>query len=142
MTLSLGGGAVAGVGMGLMDKLRNGRSRPGEDLELLVLTSVGAKTGQRRETVLGSFPDGERAWLVAASAAGATHNPAWYHNLAAQPDRAEITMDGNAFPVTVTQLSGAERDAAWRRIVAAQPQYAGFASKTSRVIPVIRLAAS
>ena len=128
--------------MGLMDKLRSGRSRQEGELGLLVLTSVGARTGQRRETILGSFPDGEKAWLVAASAAGATRNPACYHNLAAHPDRAQIAVGGKTFPVTVTQLSGAERDAAWQRIVAAQPQYAGFASKTSRVIPVIRLAAS
>jgi deazaflavin-dependent oxidoreductase (nitroreductase family) len=128
--------------MGLMDKLRNGRSRPGQDLDLLTLTSVGARTGQRRETVLGSFPEGVNAWLIVASAAGARRNPAWFHNLAAHPDLAEIAVGGRTFPVTVTQLSGAERDAAWRRIVAAQPQYAGFANKTSRVIPVLRLAAT
>jgi deazaflavin-dependent oxidoreductase (nitroreductase family) len=134
--------AVAVAVMGLMDKLRGGRNHAGGDLDLLVLTSVGAQSGQRRETVLGAFPDGERAWLVAASAAGAKRNPAWYHNLAAHPDRAQIAVHGKSFPVTVTQLNGAGRDEAWQRIAAAQPRYAGFAQQTSRLIPVLRLTAS
>ena len=128
--------------MSLLGKLRGGRNRPAGDLDVLVLTSVGAKTGQRRETVLGSFPDGEGAWLVAASAAGAKNNPAWYHNLTAHPAQAQVAVDGKTFLVTATPLSGIERDAAWQRIVEAQPQYAGFEAKTERVIPVIRLAAS
>jgi deazaflavin-dependent oxidoreductase (nitroreductase family) len=82
--------------------------------------------------------------LMDSCATGGTarHNPAWYQNLAAHPDRAEIAVGGKTFPVTVTQLSGAERDAAGRRIVTAQPQYARFASKTSRVIPALRLTAA
>lgn len=108
-------------------------------MNVLVLTTVGAKTGQRRETLLGSFPDGDEAWLVVASFGGSAKNPAWYHNLAAHPDQAEVEVDGRRVDVTATQLSGADREAAWERIVAAAPRYAGYATKTDRVIPVIRL---
>jgi deazaflavin-dependent oxidoreductase (nitroreductase family) len=108
----------------------------------LVLTTVGAKTGQRRQTLLGTFPDGDDAWLVVASAGGATKNPAWYHNLAAHPDQAQIEVGGKTVDVTATQLAGQERDAAWQRITAAQPRYAGYEKKTDRVLPVIRLTAS
>jgi hypothetical protein len=45
-------------------------------MNVLVLTTVGAKTGKRRETPLGSFPDGDGAWLVVASANGSAKNPA------------------------------------------------------------------
>jgi deazaflavin-dependent oxidoreductase (nitroreductase family) len=111
-------------------------------MDRLVLTTVGAKTGQRRQTLLGTFPDGDGAWLIIASAGGATKNPAWYHNLAAHPDRAQIEVRGKTVNVTAAQLAGQERDAAWQRITAAQPRYAGYEKKTDRVLPVIRLTAS
>jgi deazaflavin-dependent oxidoreductase (nitroreductase family) len=111
-------------------------------MNVLVLTTVGAKTGKRRETLLGSFPDGDDAWLVVASANGSAKNPAWYHNLAAHPDRAEVEVGGRKVAVTATQLSGAERQAAWDRIVAAVPRYEGYTKKTDRVIPIIRLVAA
>jgi deazaflavin-dependent oxidoreductase (nitroreductase family) len=108
----------------------------------LVLTTVGAKTGQKRQTLLGTFPDGEGAWLIVASAGGQVKNPAWYHNLAAHPDQAQIEVGGKTVNVMATQLAGQERDAAWQRITAAQPRYAGYVKKTDRVLPVIRLTAS
>lgn len=119
---------------------RNGGGRA-MGMDMLVLTTIGAKSGQRRETLLGSFPDGDRAWLIVASAAGSVSNPAWYHNIAARPGDAEIEVGGNKVKVTATQLSGPDREEAWRKITAAQPRYAGYATKTDRVIPVIRLAA-
>ncbi len=111
-------------------------------MDVLVLTTTGARTGQRRETLLGSFPDGDGAWFIVASSGGSAGNPAWYYNLAAHPDQAEIEVDGRKAAVTAAQLSGAARDDAWRRITAAQPRYAGYEKKTDRVIPVIRLTAS
>ncbi len=107
----------------------------------LVLTTVGAKTGQRRQTMLATFPDGDGAWLIVASAGGQMANPAWYHNLAAHPDQVQIEVGGKTANVTATQLTGPDRDAAWQRITAAQPRYAGYEKKTDRLIPVIRLTA-
>ncbi len=110
-------------------------------LDGLVLTTVGAKTGQRRQTMLVTFPDGEDAWLIVASASGASANPAWYHNLAAHPDQVQIEVGGRTVNVNATQLTGQERDAAWQRVTAANPRYTGYEKKTDRVIPVIRLTA-
>jgi deazaflavin-dependent oxidoreductase (nitroreductase family) len=126
----------------MIHRYRRSGGKPAMGLDTLVLTTIGAKSGQRRETLLGWFPDGDGAWLIVASAAGNAANPAWYHNLAAHPDRAEIEVSGDKVQVTATQLSGAERDDAWRRITAAQPRYTGYAKKTDRVIPVIRLEAA
>jgi len=118
----------------------SGGAVPGQNT--LVLTTTGAKTGQPRETLLGSFPDGDNAWLIVASFGGNAKNPAWYHNLAAHPDQAQIEIGGRKVNVTASQLSGAERTDAWQRIVAASPRYAGYATKTDREIPIIRLTAA
>jgi deazaflavin-dependent oxidoreductase (nitroreductase family) len=115
------------------------RGSRGTGLGLVVLTTTGAKSGQRRQTVLGALPDGEGAWLIVASAGGAAANPAWYHNLAAHPDQAGIQTGGQTYAVHASQLSGAEREEAWRKILAAGPRYAGYTTKTDRMIPVIRL---
>lgn len=126
----------------LIKRFRGSSSGKTMGLDGLVLTTVGAKTGQKRQTLLGSFPDGDNAWLVVASAGGAAANPAWYHNLAAHPDQAQVEVGGKTVNVTAIQLAGQERDAAWRRITDAQPRYAGYEKKTDRLIPVIRLTAT
>jgi deazaflavin-dependent oxidoreductase (nitroreductase family) len=112
---------------------RNGGRMAG--INVLVLTTIGAKSGQRRQTVLGYVPDGEGRWLIVASVGGMAANPAWYHNLAAHPDQVEIQV-----AVRATQLSEAEREAAWHQAITVVPRFARFAAKTDRQIPVIRLA--
>jgi hypothetical protein len=52
-------------------------------MDVLFITTIGRKSGQRRETPVTWFPDGSYAWLIVASAAGAAANPDWYLNLAA-----------------------------------------------------------
>jgi deazaflavin-dependent oxidoreductase (nitroreductase family) len=66
----------------------------------LVLTTVGHKSGTQRETPVGWFPGNDGSWLIVASAAGAARNPAWYHNLAAHPDKAQIELGGRTIAVT------------------------------------------
>jgi deazaflavin-dependent oxidoreductase (nitroreductase family) len=125
--------------------IRRARRKPGGrfmGMDTLVLTTTGAKTGQRRETLLGWFPDGDDAWLIVASFGGNAKNPAWYHNIAAHPDQVEIAVGGRKVKVTPVQLSAAEREAAWQRITAAQSRYSGYATKTDRDIPIIRLTPS
>jgi deazaflavin-dependent oxidoreductase (nitroreductase family) len=116
------------------------RSKTTGGMNLLVLNTVGAKTGQPRQTVLGYFPGpgSPDSWLIIASAAGSASNPAWYHNIAAHPDQVSIELGGQKVAVTVAQLSGPEREAAWAQI-SASPRYAAYATKTDRVIPIIRL---
>jgi deazaflavin-dependent oxidoreductase (nitroreductase family) len=108
-------------------------------MDLLYLTTVGAKSGQKRQSTVTRFPDGDGAWLVVASAGGSAQNPAWYHNIAAHPDQVWIEFGGQQMPVTAEQLEGDARAQAWQRITTAQPRYAGYEQKTDRTIPIIRL---
>jgi len=125
----------------MLRQARRSKAKP-RGLNLVVLTTIGAKSGQRRQTVLGALPDGDNAWIIIASAGGSVTNPAWYHNLAAHPEQAEIEVSGGKHAVTATQLAGDERDDAWQRVLAASPRYAGYEKKTDRHIPLIRLTAS
>jgi deazaflavin-dependent oxidoreductase (nitroreductase family) len=109
-------------------------------MDLLYLTTIGAKTGQKRLTPVARFPDGAGSWLVVASLAGSAHNPGWYHNIAAHPDQVWIEVAGQQLRVvTAEQLKGRRREEAWQRIIASQPRYAGYQRKTDRVLPIIRL---
>ena len=108
-------------------------------MDLLYLTTVGAKSGQKRESTVSRFPDSGGAWLIVASAAGSASHPDWYHNIAAHPDQVWIEVAGQHYRVTPTQLEGDERAKAWEQITASQPRYAGYQQKTDRALPVLRL---
>ena len=110
-----------------------------QGMDLLYLTTVGAKTGQKRQSTVARFADRDDAWLVVASAGGSPRHPAWYHNIAAHPDQVWIDFGGRHLQVTPTQLEGDERAQAWQRITQLQPRYASYVQKTDREIPVIRL---
>jgi deazaflavin-dependent oxidoreductase (nitroreductase family) len=130
------------VTRGMMRVMASWHRRSGDKfqgMDLLYLTTVGAKTGQKRASTVARFPDGEDAWLVVASAGGSAQNPAWYHNIAAHPDQVWIEFGGRQLRVTPTQLEGEARAQAWQRITQLQPRYAGYEQKTDRTIPVIRL---
>jgi deazaflavin-dependent oxidoreductase (nitroreductase family) len=109
---------------------------------VLLLTTVGAKSGKVRRTILCWFPDGDDSWLVVASAAGSARHPAWYVNLARHPDQAAIGIGRRQVKVEPRSLRGAERAEAWGRIVALAPGYAAYQAKTDREIPVVRLRAA
>jgi len=123
----------------MMVKFHRGSGDRFMGMDLLYLTTVGAKTGQKRLTPLARFPDTEGNWLVVASLAGSARNPSWYHNIAAHPDQVWIEVAGRRVQVTAEQLDGERREQAWQRIAASQPRYAGYQRKTDRVLPVIRL---
>lgn len=109
---------------------------------LLLLMTVGAKTGKRRQIPLARFDDDPArtdVWLVVASAAGAAAHPGWYVNLAHRPEDASIDVDGRHIAVEPESLHGPERERAWARIVALAPGYGQYAVTTDREIPVVRL---
>jgi len=108
------------------------------DMDLLYLTTVGARTGQRRQTPVARIADGD-AWLIIASVAGARTHPGWYHNIAAHPDQVRIEIGGEEQRVEVEQLEGAERERAWHMVTSRHPRYAAYEHKTDREIPVLRL---
>lgn len=108
-------------------------------MDVLSLTTIGRKSGEERSTPVARFANPDGSYLVVASAAGAKLNPAWYLNLAANPDRVRITVDGETTDVVAEQLHGQERAEAWARITAAMPRFSGYEQKTDREIPVVRL---
>ncbi len=124
-----------------MFRFTGGRMRV-QGRPLLLLETVGARTGRRRQTTLGWFPDEDatrRAWLIVASAAGAATHPAWYLNLARRPNDVLIEVNGERIGVRAESLHGAERERAWARVVALAPGYGKYAVDTDREIPIVRL---
>ena len=127
----------------LMNSLITRRIRRGGQLmggtAGLVLTTIGARSGQRRSTPLVWFPGEDGTWLIVASAAGAARNPAWYYNIAAHPDQVQIEIGGRAIPVSAEQLHGTEREKAWRAITSASARFTKYQQQTDRELPIIRL---
>lgn len=107
--------------------------------DALVLTTTGRKSGTERMHRVARFPGKDGSWLIVASAGGTAANPAWYYNMAANPGKVQIEVDGRTVAVTAEQLKGAERADAWQQIIATSPQFARFQQKTDRKLPVIRL---
>jgi deazaflavin-dependent oxidoreductase (nitroreductase family) len=105
----------------------------------LILTTVGARTGAERTSPVGWWPGPDGSWLIVAAAGGGARNPAWYHNIAAHPDRVQIELRDRKIRVTAEQLHGSERAQAWQQIAAATPRFAQYQDKTDRELPVIRL---
>jgi deazaflavin-dependent oxidoreductase (nitroreductase family) len=105
----------------------------------LLLTTVGAKSGQRRVSPLLYTRDGDRI-LVIGSNFGQAHHPAWTANLRANPD-AEVAMGGRHIPVRARELTGSERSAAVERFVELTPVYAAYQQRTDRELRVFALTA-
>ncbi len=104
-------------------------------LPIIVVTTVGAKTGAIRKTPLMKVEhDGEYA--LVASMGGAPKHPVWYYNLLAHPDDIQIQDGAHPFSVSVREIDGDEKAAWWARSVAAYPPYAEYQAKTDRQIPV------
>ena len=106
---------------------------------MLLLTTVGAKSGQGRTVPLLWFPDGHDAWLVVASAGGAAKHPAWYLNLATNPNNVSIEVGARRLRVRPELLKGSERERRWQQIVSTAANFGGYQKKTDRELPVIRL---
>jgi deazaflavin-dependent oxidoreductase (nitroreductase family) len=105
----------------------------------LILTTVGRRSGIERTNPVGWFPGPDGSRLIVASANAAVDNPAWYYNLASNPDKVRIEVVGQTIHVIPRQLHGEEREHAWAQIIAAAPRFAQYQQKTDRVLPIIRL---
>lgn len=110
---------------------------PFEGSPMVLLTTTGAKSGERRTTPLVYMPDGERV-IVFASKAGAATNPAWYHNLIANPD-VTVEVGTEKYEATAIETKGGERDELYSRQASKFPTFAEYQKKTDRIIPVIAL---
>ncbi len=106
-------------------------------VEQVLLTTTGRRSAQPRTTPLAATPDGSSLILVASNN-GKDQDPAWFGNLVSHP---EVTVQrrGVTFTAVAHVLAGEEREAAWQLAVATYGGYARYATRTSRVIPVVRL---
>jgi deazaflavin-dependent oxidoreductase (nitroreductase family) len=104
---------------------------------LLLLTTTGVKTGQRRTSPMMYVPDGDRL-LVIASNAGALAHPDWYRNLVANPD-VTVEVGDETYAARAVVLDGAERERVWAGIVERYPFFVEHQAKITRQIPVIAL---
>jgi F420H(2)-dependent quinone reductase len=104
---------------------------------VIILTSVGAKTGKiRKNPLMRVEHDGEYA--VVASLGGAPQHPVWYYNLTADP-HVELQDGPVKKDYQAREVSNSERAIWWDRAVAAWPDYASYQEKTTRTIPVFVL---
>ena len=108
-----------------------------EGAPLLLLHSTGAKSGEPRLHPVMYQANGDR-YVIFASKAGAPDNPAWYHNLVANP-QASIEVGTDTLEVTATEATGAERDELFEKQKEIFPTFAEYEAKTSRTIPVVIL---
>lgn len=109
-----------------------------EGAPMIIMHTIGAKSGKERETPVVYFPQDDGSMVVIASKAGAPTNPDWYHNIKANP-RFDAEVGTETFPVEGAELTGTEREATWKRVVDAMPGFGEYQTKTTRVIPVVRL---
>jgi len=105
--------------------------------QVLVLTTIGRKSGQRRQSPLIYTRDGDRLYLFGSNF-GQTSHPAWTSNLLANPD-AWVGMGGHEIPVRATGLSGAEYDRACELFMNYLKAYPAYRSRTDREIRVFAL---
>ena len=103
----------------------------------LLLEHVGAKSGKRRTTPLLYTKDGDDLVIV-ASKGGHPKNPAWYHNLKANPD-IEIQVGSERRKVHAREADDEERKRLWPKVVAQYGGYAGYQKRTGRKIPLVVL---
>ncbi len=104
---------------------------------LVILGTVGARSGEQRETPVVYTRSGDD-YVVIASKGGAPTNPSWYHNLVANP---LVTVDvlGESFRARARVAEGEERDRLYRNQAAMMPAFAEYQQRTSRQIPVVVL---
>ena len=108
-----------------------------EGAPMILVHHIGAKSGVERVAPLVYFAEGERIFIF-ASKGGADENPAWYHNLVANP-KTKVEIGTETFDVVARVLTGAERDEYFAKQVAVAPGFGDYQRKTTRIIPVIEL---
>ena len=104
---------------------------------VLILTTVGARSGKPRETPLAYTREGDN-YVVIASKGGAPTHPAWYHNLVANP-AVTVEVLGERFQARARVAEGEERDRLYRNQAQQMPAFADYQRRTARQIPVIVL---
>ncbi|MET7698209.1 MULTISPECIES: nitroreductase family deazaflavin-dependent oxidoreductase [unclassified Streptomyces] len=107
------------------------------DLPVIILTTLGGRSGKIRKTPLMRV-EHEGSYAVVASQGGAPKHPVWYHNIVANP-QVELQDGPKRQDFTAREVTGEEKAVWWERSVAAYPPYADYQEKTDREIPVFVL---
>ncbi|WP_132877210.1 nitroreductase/quinone reductase family protein [Tamaricihabitans halophyticus] len=105
--------------------------------DLLLLTSLGARTGRAHTTPLGYLDIDERR-VVIASAGGSSRNPDWFHNITANPT-VTIEAGSETYRAVASAVPADDRDAVWAQVTAREPGYAEYQRNTTRHIPIVVL---
>jgi deazaflavin-dependent oxidoreductase (nitroreductase family) len=108
-----------------------------DGLDVLLLTTVGKKSGQSRCVPLPYFRDGDK-YLLVGSYGGNARSPAWVANIAANPT-VQVQRGPKRWTARARVATGAERDRLWADITREFPRYAVYQTKTARQIPVVVL---
>jgi deazaflavin-dependent oxidoreductase (nitroreductase family) len=108
------------------------------DSPVLVLITIGRKSGKRRETPLLYLEDGGDLAVIASNGGTAGH-PAWFLNLTSRPEAEVRFADGRTERVRVEEAHGGERRRLWGRAVEMYPRYEDYQGRTDREIPVVAL---
>ncbi len=120
-------------------RANGGRIARFTDREILLLTTIGAKSGEPRLSPLAYVTDGSPDRLVVfASHMGADHHPGWYHNLVANPE-VTVEVGTEKFAATASTATGAEHDRLYRLFTSQLSGTDDHQSRTSRKIPLVVL---
>ena len=133
LALKLGSGAHTGLYRATGGKLfgRMGKS------PILLLNTVGRKSGRKRTSPLLYVMDGED-FVIIASKGGAPNHPAWYLNLKANPD-ATVEVGDREVRVRAEEVDSEEKDRLWQKMVEMYPPYDDYQTRTKREIPLLVL---
>jgi deazaflavin-dependent oxidoreductase (nitroreductase family) len=104
---------------------------------LLLLHTIGAKSGQKRINPVACITDGNRLVIIASKGGAPTH-PDWYYNIVANP-LVTVEVGTEQFQAQAAISAEPERTRLYNQMVAMMPGFAEYQSKTTRVIPVITL---
>ena len=118
----LSGGRVGGVVRGL---------------HVLLLTTMGRKSGKPRTTPLGYFKQDD-GYVITASNSGSDHHPGWYYNLKSN-SLAGIQIKNHYITVRAEEATGEERIRLWNELIQNSPGYADYQKRTTREIPLVIL---
>jgi deazaflavin-dependent oxidoreductase (nitroreductase family) len=105
--------------------------------DVLLLDTVGRKSGNQRTNPVMFFRDGG-AYVITASAGGAPANPGWYYNLRAHPQTSIQVMD-QRIQVIASEADQGEHERLWAKLVSISPQFKRYQTRTTRKIPMLLL---
>ena len=132
--------AFTAINARVVDEFRSNGGKVGgqfEGIPLLLLSTTGIKSGQPRLSPLAYLTiDGKT--IIIGSFGGADVDPAWVHNLRANP-RGNVEVGTQTFDVIARELPPEERDDVFGKVVAVAPGFGDYQSKTDRVIPLFEL---